>query len=98
MAAPKAKTIEATFCFVDVAGFTALTEAHGDLAAADIIGRFAELVSSLRTRAPCRCRKRRCVGFVWGAGGCSGVSSRALLRGGKLVLTVASRSHFHHKA
>lgn len=36
--------VEATFCFVDVSGFTALTEAHGDSAAADLIQRFGELV------------------------------------------------------
>ena len=34
---------EATFCFVDLAGFTALTEAHGDEDAADVASRFAEL-------------------------------------------------------
>lgn len=38
------ETIEATFCFVDVSGFTALTEAHGDHAAADLIQRFGGLV------------------------------------------------------
>lgn len=32
-----------TFAFVDLAGFTALTEAHGDLEAADLVDRFAEL-------------------------------------------------------
>ena len=37
------KRIEATFAFVDLAGFTALTEAHGDFDAADVATRFAEL-------------------------------------------------------
>lgn len=36
-----AEGVEATFCFVDLAGFTALTEAHGDDAAADLIARFS---------------------------------------------------------
>jgi adenylate cyclase len=36
--------MEATFCFVDLAGFTALTEAHGDDAAADLIARFGAAV------------------------------------------------------
>lgn len=36
--------MEATFCFVDIAGFTALTETHGATAAADLIDRFMELV------------------------------------------------------
>jgi class 3 adenylate cyclase/YHS domain-containing protein len=36
--------MEATFCFVDLAGFSALTEAHGDDAAADLVRRFTELV------------------------------------------------------
>ncbi len=35
--------IEATFCFVDLAGFTALTEAKGDEDAADVATRFAKL-------------------------------------------------------
>ena len=28
------KNIEATFCFVDIAGYTALTDSHGEVAAA----------------------------------------------------------------
>ena len=35
---------EATFCFVDIAGYTALTDTHGELAAADLVDDFAELV------------------------------------------------------
>ncbi len=35
--------IQATFCFVDLAGFTALTEAQGDSAAADEAPRVAEI-------------------------------------------------------
>lgn len=38
------RTIEATFCFVDIAGFTALTDTHGELAAADLVDHFCELV------------------------------------------------------
>lgn len=33
---------ERTFAFVDLAGFTALTEAHGDHAAVDVVERFVE--------------------------------------------------------
>lgn len=40
----RSPTIEATFCFIDVAGFTALTEAHGDEVAADLIEHFGALV------------------------------------------------------
>jgi adenylate cyclase len=36
--------MEATFCFVDMAGFTALTEAHGDDEAARLALRLGELV------------------------------------------------------
>jgi class 3 adenylate cyclase/YHS domain-containing protein len=36
--------IEATFCFVDIAGFTALTDTHGEMAAADLVDDFCELV------------------------------------------------------
>src|SRR6266849_10480951 len=38
--------MEATFCFVDLAGFSALTEAHGDQAAADLVLRFTTLVET----------------------------------------------------
>lgn len=37
-------TIEATFCFVDIAGYTALTETHGEHAAADLLDEFGELI------------------------------------------------------
>jgi class 3 adenylate cyclase/YHS domain-containing protein len=37
------RRIEATFGFVDLAGFTALTEEHGDFDAADVATHFAEL-------------------------------------------------------
>jgi class 3 adenylate cyclase/YHS domain-containing protein len=38
-----AETVERTFTFVDLAGFTALTEAHGDLDAVDLLDRFISL-------------------------------------------------------
>ena len=38
---------EATFCFIDLAGFTALTEAQGDEDAADVATRFADLARSV---------------------------------------------------
>jgi adenylate cyclase len=37
-------SIEATFCFVDIAGYTALTETHGELAAADLVDNFRDLI------------------------------------------------------
>ncbi len=37
-------TIEATFCFVDIAGYTALTDTHGEHAAADLLDEFGALV------------------------------------------------------
>lgn len=37
-------TIEATFCFVDIAGYTALTDTHGELAAANLVDDFANLI------------------------------------------------------
>ena len=36
--------IEATFCFVDIAGYTALTDSHGETAAADLVDAFGELL------------------------------------------------------
>jgi adenylate cyclase len=38
--------VEATFCFVDIAGYTALTNCHGELAAADLVDDFSELIRS----------------------------------------------------
>ena len=38
------RNIEATFCFVDIAGYTALTDTHGEQAAADLVDEFAELI------------------------------------------------------
>jgi len=40
------KNIEATFCFVDIAGYTALTDSHGEVAAADLVDDFNELIRS----------------------------------------------------
>jgi len=37
-------TIEATFCFVDIAGYTALTDTHGEHAAANLVDDFAGLI------------------------------------------------------
>ncbi len=38
--------ISATFCFVDIAGYTALTDHHGERAAADLVEDFNQLVRS----------------------------------------------------
>jgi adenylate cyclase len=38
-----AETVERTFCFVDLAGFTALTEAHGDAEAVALLDEFLAL-------------------------------------------------------
>jgi class 3 adenylate cyclase/YHS domain-containing protein len=43
---PPSPRVEATFCFIDLAGFTALTEAQGDHDAADVATRFADLARS----------------------------------------------------
>ncbi len=36
--------IEATFCFIDIAGYTALTDTHGGMAAADLVDEFRDLL------------------------------------------------------
>lgn len=36
--------VTATFCFVDIAGYTALTDSHGEHAAADLVENFARMV------------------------------------------------------
>ncbi len=38
--------METTFCFVDLAGFSALTETHGDIAGADLAQRFAAITEA----------------------------------------------------
>ncbi len=40
----ESRNVEATFCFVDIAGYTALTDSHGEVAAADLIDDFSELI------------------------------------------------------
>ena len=44
-AASAADAASATFLFADIAGYTALTEAHGDEQAADLVGMFFDAVS-----------------------------------------------------
>ena len=39
-------SIEATFCFVDIAGYTALTDTHGELAAANLVDGFCQLIQT----------------------------------------------------
>src|SRR5215207_11026986 len=46
---PETTTVEATFVFADIAGFTALTEAHGDEDAAALV---ADFCRSVRTELP----------------------------------------------
>lgn len=50
-AGPLDQEITATFCFVDIAGYTALTDSHGERAAADLVDEFTGLVRSA-VRAP----------------------------------------------
>jgi adenylate cyclase len=45
VSAPAANVASATFLFADIAGYTALTEAHGDEQAADLVGEFFDAVS-----------------------------------------------------
>ena len=46
---PETTTVEATFVFADIAGFTALTEAHGDHDAAALV---ADFCRSVRAELP----------------------------------------------
>lgn len=45
-AAASSERVERTFVFIDLAGFTALTEAHGDESAADVVDEFEHVVRS----------------------------------------------------
>ena len=42
--------MEATFCFIDIAGFTALTETHGASTAADLVERFVAIAEDALQR------------------------------------------------
>lgn len=42
-----ARETDAVFVMADLSGFTALTEAHGNLRAADVVARYAEIVRAL---------------------------------------------------
>ena len=46
--------MEATFAFVDLAGFSALTETHGNDAAAELVGRFTAVVDASLMREATR--------------------------------------------
>ena len=48
---PAGAAREATFLFADIAGFTALTEAHGDEEAAALVAEFCRAVPSGRVGA-----------------------------------------------
>lgn len=39
--------IDATFCFIDIAGYTALTDTHGEAAAADLMDDFSQLIRTV---------------------------------------------------
>lgn len=41
---PPGEHVTATFCFVDIAGYTALTDTHGEHAAADLVDTFTRVV------------------------------------------------------
>lgn len=43
---PRDQEVMATFCFVDIAGYTALTDSHGERAAADLVDEFHALIRS----------------------------------------------------
>jgi len=45
-AAEPDQQVVATFCFVDIAGYSALTESHGESAAADLVDGFTGLIQS----------------------------------------------------
>ena len=54
---PETTTVEATFVFADIAGFTALTEAHGDHDAAALVAEFCRVRASCRRAAAPRSRR-----------------------------------------
>jgi class 3 adenylate cyclase len=47
MAQQRSGSVVQTFLFADLSGFTALTEAHGDEQAADLVGGFCGAVRGL---------------------------------------------------
>ena len=59
MSGDNPNTVEATFVFADIAGFTALTEAHGDHDAAALV---AEFCRSVRAELPAGATEVKTIG------------------------------------
>jgi len=82
-------TIEATFCFVDIAGYTALTDTHGELAAADLVDDFAKLIrASVEPLGKLQSLVGDCAFFVFSD---PIIAKNALLA---LYNSIADRQHF----
>jgi class 3 adenylate cyclase/YHS domain-containing protein len=81
--------IDATFCFVDIAGYTALTDTHGGMAAADLVDEFRDLVrSSLGPRGQLQSMTGDCAFLVFAEPLSATQSLSALYR------SIADRLHF----
>jgi len=81
-ATPPTKRIQATFCFVDLAGFTALTEAQGDDDAADVATRFADIARASLGPADCLIKTIGDAVFIMSPTATSGIAlvERMLMR------------------
>lgn len=82
-------TITGTFCFVDIAGYTALTDTHGEQAAADLLDEFGELVrSSVEARGRLQSMTGDCAFLVF-AEPLAAIDALAML-----YRSIANRRHF----
>lgn len=81
--------IDATFCFVDIAGYTALTDTHGGVAAADLVDEFRDLIrSSVGPRGQLQSMTGDCAFLVFAD---PLTATQAL---SALYLSIADRLHF----
>ena len=86
--APPTKRVQATFCFVDLAGFTALTEAQGDDDAADVATRFADIARASLGPGDCLIKTIGDAVFIMSPTATSGIAlvERMLMRNKKTRL------------
>lgn len=93
LATPPTKRIQATFCFVDLAGFTALTEAQGDDDAADVATRFADIARASLGPGDCLIKTIGDAVFIMSPTATSGI---ALVE--RMLMRACSQASFPHCA
>ena len=92
------RRVQATFCFVDLAGFTALTEAQGDDDAADVATRFADIARASLGPGDCLIKTIGDAVFIMSPTATSGIAlvERMLMRTCSEASFPALRAGLHY--